>query len=164
MGNTSEPIVGRGQQANGRQGHEGRQSSQHHTFNRRPTSSQCHTSGQRHTLVHDHTMEEASQTVDEMCLDTRYDLGCHATGPLPSIVHDDVGPSHTFAHGDTSRSPSMTCDDTCPPTSFTTSPLLTIHTSPPPITSIAPPDVRGRDEMKFMPTPGQPTLGAVPPE
>uniref|UniRef100_A0A7N2N525 Uncharacterized protein n=1 Tax=Quercus lobata TaxID=97700 RepID=A0A7N2N525_QUELO len=164
VSNTSEPIVGRDQQASGRQGHEGRQSSQRHTSNRRPTSSQRHTSGRRHTLVHDHTMEEANQTADEMCLDTRYDLGCHATSPLPSIAHDDAGPSHTFAHRDTSWSPSMTCDDTCPPISSTTSPLPTIRTSPPSITGIAPPDVRDRDEMKFMPTPGQPTPCAVPPE
>ena len=47
-------------------------------------------------------MEEASQTADEMWLDTGYDMGCHATGPLPLMAHDDAGPSHTFAHRDTS--------------------------------------------------------------
>ncbi|KAK9998530.1 hypothetical protein SO802_018133 [Lithocarpus litseifolius] len=82
-------------------------------------------------------MEEASQTADDMCLDTGYDMG--------SMAHDDAGPSYTFAHGDTSRSPS---------TSSSGSPLPTTHTSPPPTTSTAPPDVRGRDEMRFMPTPG----------
>ena len=46
------------------------------------------------TPVHDHTMEEASQTADEMCLDIGYDMG--------SMAHDDAGPPHTFAHGDTS--------------------------------------------------------------
>ena len=51
-------------------------------------------------------MEEASQTTDEMSLDTAYDIG--------SMAHDDAGPSHT-------------------------------------------------DDMRFMPTPGQPTLGVVPP-
>nr|POE94978.1 hypothetical protein CFP56_51133 [Quercus suber] len=87
-------------------------------------------------------MEEASETTDEMCLYIGYDLG--------SMAHDDAGPSHTFAHGDTSRPPSMRSDDTCPPTSPTTSPLPT---------GTAPVDVHGRDEMRFMPTPG-----AVPPE
>ena len=76
-----------------------------------PTSSWRHTpvptSSRRHTPLHDHTMEEASQTTDEMSLDTAYDIG--------SMAHDDAGPSHT-------------------------------------------------DDMRFMPTPGRPTLGAVPPE
>ena len=52
-------------------------------------------------------MEDASQTTDEMSLDTAYDIG--------SMAHDDAGPSHT-------------------------------------------------DDIRFMPTPGQPTLGVVPPE
>ncbi|XP_030951781.1 uncharacterized protein LOC115975218 isoform X2 [Quercus lobata] len=84
------------------------------TSSRRPTSAQRPTSGsrhtpvptsirrhtpvptstRRHTPVHDHTMEEASQTTDEMWDDTAYDVG--------SMAHDDAGPSHTFAHGDTS--------------------------------------------------------------
>ena len=80
--NISEPTVGGGQQAGGRQGQRGHQSSQ------RPTFSQCH------TPMHDHTMEEASQTADEMCLDTGYDMG--------SMAYDDAGPSHTFDHRDTS--------------------------------------------------------------
>nr|POE91169.1 hypothetical protein CFP56_51445 [Quercus suber] len=101
-------------------------------------------------------MEEASQTVDEMCLDIGYDMG--------SMAHNDAGPSHTFAHGDTSRSPSMRSDDTCPPTSLTTSPLPTARMSLPVTTGTAPVDVNGRDEMRFMPTPGRPTPGAVPPE
>ncbi|KAK7830841.1 hypothetical protein CFP56_027887 [Quercus suber] len=82
-------------------------------------------------------MEEASQTADEMCLDTTYDMG--------SMAHNDAGPFHTFAHGDTSRSPSMRSDDTFPPTSPTTSPLPTTRTSPPLTTGIAPVDVHGRD-------------------
>ncbi|KAK7830248.1 hypothetical protein CFP56_028386 [Quercus suber] len=86
-------------------------------------------------------------------------MGCDATGPLPSLAHDNVGPSHTFAHRDISRSPSMVHDDTCQPTSSTTSPLPTTRTSPPSTISTAPVDVCGRDEMRFMPTPG-----AVPPE
>ena len=90
--NISEPTVGGGQQAGGRQGQRGHQSSQ------RPTFSQCHTPmptfGWRHTPMHDHTMEEASQTADEMCLDTGYDMG--------SMAYDDAGPSHTFDHKDTS--------------------------------------------------------------
>ena len=45
VGNTSQPAVGRGRQAGGRQGQGGRQSSQRHTSSRPPTS------GQRHTLV-----------------------------------------------------------------------------------------------------------------
>nr|POF10191.1 isoform 2 of elongator complex protein 4 [Quercus suber] len=118
------------------------------TSSRRPTSSRCH------TPVHYNTMEEASQTADEMCLDTGYDMG--------SMAHDDVGPSHTFAHMDTSQSPSMRTDGTCPPTSPTTSPLPTTRTSPPLTTGIAPANVHGRDEMRFMPTSGQPTPGAVP--
>ncbi|XP_065635669.1 uncharacterized protein LOC112039532 [Quercus suber] len=194
-GNTSEPAVGRGRQASGRQGRGGRQSSQRPTStqcqrptpvptsSRRPTSGQRHTavptssqrptssrlptssqrptssrrhtpvptSSRRHTPVHDHTMEEASQTADEMCLDTGYDMG--------SMARDDAGPSHMFAHGDTSRSPSMRCDDTCPPTSPSTSPLPTTSMFPPLTTSTAPADVHGIDEMRFMPTPG-----AVPPE
>ena len=101
VGNTSQPAVGRGRQAGGRQGQGGRQSSQHHTSSRPPTSSR------RPTPLHDHTMEEASQTTDEMSLDTAYDIG--------SMAHDDAGPSHT-------------------------------------------------DDIRFMPTPGQPTLGVVPPE
>ena len=101
VGNTSQPAVGRGRQAGGRQGQGGRQSSQHHTSSRPPTSSR------RPTPLHDHTMEEASQTTDEMSLDTAYEVG--------SMAHDDAGPSHT-------------------------------------------------DDIRFMPTPGQPTLGVVPPE
>ena len=96
-------------------------------------------------------MEEASQTANEMCLDTGYDMG--------SMTHDDTGPSHLFTHGDTSRSPSMVRNDTNPPTSSTTSLLPTTRTSPPPTTDIALIDVRGRDEIRFMPTPG-----AIPPE
>lgn len=107
VGNASEPAVRRGRQAGGRRGHGGRQSSQCHASSRHPTTASRHTSGGRHTPVHDHTMEEASQTSDEMCLDTGYDMG--------SMAHDDAGPSHTFAHGETCRSPSMVRDDTCPP-------------------------------------------------
>ena len=113
-GNTSEPVVGHGRQAGGRQGQGGCQCSQRPTSGRRqtpvptssrrytpvPTSGRRHTpvptSGQRHTLVHDHTMEEASQVADEMCWDIGYDMG--------SMAHDDAGPSHMFAHGDTSQS------------------------------------------------------------
>ena len=142
VGNTSESIVGRGWQASGLQGRGGRQ------FSQRPTSTR------RHTLVHDHTMEEASQTADETCLDTGYDMG--------STAHDDAGLSHTFAHGDTSRSPSIRTDGTYPPISPTTSPLPTTRTSPPLTTGTAPVDVHGRDEMRFMPTPGRPTPSAVP--
>ena len=98
-------------------------------------------------------MEEASQTVDKMCLDTGYDMGCDATGPLPSMAHNDAGPSYTFAHRDTFRSPSLVCEGTCPPRSSTTSPLPTTYTSPPPTTGTIPADVRGKDEMRFMPTP-----------
>ncbi|XP_030939448.1 uncharacterized protein LOC115964231 [Quercus lobata] len=170
VGNTSELAVGPGRQAGGRQGHEGRQSSQRHTSSRPPTFGQRHTpvptssrrhtpvptSSRRHTPMHDHTMEKASQTTDEMCLDIAYDIG--------SMAHDDAGPSHTFAHGDTTRSPSMRSDGTCPPTSPSTSPLPTTCTSPPLTTSPAPAIVHGRDEMRFMPTPGRPTPGAVPPE
>uniref|UniRef100_A0A7N2M3Q8 Uncharacterized protein n=1 Tax=Quercus lobata TaxID=97700 RepID=A0A7N2M3Q8_QUELO len=158
VGNTSEPTVGRGQQASGCQGHGGHQSSQRHTSSRRPTSSR------HHIPMHDYTMEETSQIVNEMCFDTGYDMGCDATGRLPSMAHNDVGPSHTFAHRDTSRSPSMVCDDTCSPTSSTTSLLPTTRTSPPQTTSTAPTDVRGRDKMRFMFTPRRPTPGAVPPE
>nr|POE73106.1 hypothetical protein CFP56_56605 [Quercus suber] len=166
-GNTSEPAVGHDRQASGRQGRGGHQSSQRPTStqrqrptlvptsSQRPTSSRRHTpvptSSRHHTPVHDHTMEEASQTADEMCLDTGYDMG--------SMAHDDAGPSHTFAHGDTSQSPSIRCDDTCPPTSPTTSPLPTTRMFPPLTTSTAPANVHGIDEMRFMPTPG-----AVPPE
>nr|POF15779.1 hypothetical protein CFP56_17985 [Quercus suber] len=57
-----------------------------------------------------------------MHLDTGYNMGCDATGPLPFMSRDDAGPSHRFTHGDTSQSPSMILDDTCPPTSSTTSP------------------------------------------
>ena len=134
--NTSEPTVGHGRQASGLQGHRGRQSSQRHTSSRHPTSGRCC------TPVHDHTMEEASQTANEMCLDTGYDMG--------SMAHDDAGPSYTFAHRNTSRSPSMGSDDTCPPTSPATSLLPTASTSPPPTTSIALADVRGKDEIKFI--------------
>ncbi|KAK7826929.1 tobamovirus multiplication protein 1, partial [Quercus suber] len=150
-GNTSEPAVGRGRQASGRQGRGGRQSSQRPTSTQRQHPTPVPTSSRRHTPVHDHTMEEASQTVDEMCLDTGYDMG--------SMARDDAGPSHIFAHGDTSRSPSMRCDDTCPPTSPSTSPLPTTSMFPLLTTSTAPADVHGIDEMRFMPTPG-----AVPPE
>nr|POE66553.1 tetraketide alpha-pyrone reductase 1 [Quercus suber] len=174
-GNISEQAIGRGRQAGRRQRQGGRQSSQRPTSGQRqtpvptsgrrqtpvptparrqtpvPTSSRRQTpvptSSRRHTPVHDHTMEEASETADEMCLDIGYDLG--------SMAHDDAGPSHTFAHGDTSRPPSMRSDDTCPPTSPTTSPLPT---------GTAPVDVHGKDEMRFMPTPRRPTPGAVPPE
>ncbi|KAK7819872.1 hypothetical protein CFP56_039472 [Quercus suber] len=174
VGNTNEPAVGRGRQAGRRQRQGGRQSSQRPTSSQRqtpvPTSSRHQTpvptpsrrqtpvptSGQRHTPVHDHTMEEASQTTDEMCLDIGYDMG--------SMAHNDAGPSHTFAHGDTSRSPSMRSDDTCPPISPTTSPLPTARMSPPVTTDTAPADVHGRDEMRFMPTPRRPTPSAVPPE
>ena len=43
VGNTSEPAVGHGRQAGGRQGHGGRQCSQRHTSSRPPTSGQHHT-------------------------------------------------------------------------------------------------------------------------
>ena len=89
-------------------------------------------------------MEEASQTIDEMCLDTGYDMG--------SMAHNDASPSHTYANRDTSQSLSMVRDDTCPPTSFTTSPLPTTRTSPPPTTSTAPADVHGRDELFYFHT------------
>ena len=66
-----------------------------------PTSSRRHTpmptSSRRHPPLHDHTMEEASQTTDDMCLDTAYDIG--------SMAHSDAGPSHTSVHAHTSRSP-----------------------------------------------------------
>ena len=137
--NTSELTVDHGRQIGGRQGHEGHQSSQRHTSSRR------HTSGQHHTPAHDHIMEEASQTADEMCLDIGYDMG--------SMAHDDAGPSHMFAHEDTSRSPSMVRNDTCPPTSSITSSLPTTHTCPLLTTGTAPIDVRGRDEIRFMPSP-----------
>ncbi|KAK7820089.1 hypothetical protein CFP56_039254 [Quercus suber] len=104
VGNTSEPAVGCGRQASGREGRGGRQSSQRPTSthpptpvptsSRRPTSSQRHTpmptssrrptstqrptSSRRHRPVHDHTMEEASQTADDMCLDAGYDMGSMA--------------------------------------------------------------------------------------
>ncbi|KAL0011503.1 hypothetical protein SO802_006611 [Lithocarpus litseifolius] len=147
-GIATEPAVGCGRQVGGRQGQGGcRQSIQRPTSVRRPTSAQRPTFGRRHTLVHDHTMEETSQTEDEMCLDIGYDMG--------SMAHDDAGPSHTFAHGDTSRSPS---------TSSTTTPLPTTRMSPPPTTSTAPADVRGRDDMRFMPTPGAVPLPTPPPE
>uniref|UniRef100_A0A7N2KQU6 Uncharacterized protein n=1 Tax=Quercus lobata TaxID=97700 RepID=A0A7N2KQU6_QUELO len=102
----------------------GRQSSQHHTSSWHPTSSQRYTPvptfGRHHTSVNDYTMGEASQTANEICLDTGYDMG--------SMANDDAGPSNTFAHGDISRSPS---------TSFTASPLPTTRTSPPPTTGTA---------------------------
>ena len=110
------------------------------------------TSSRRQAPVHDHTMEEASHTTDEMCLDTTYNIG--------SMAHDDAGPSHTFAHRDTSRSPSMRSDGTCPPTSPSTSLLPTTRTSPPLTTGTDPAVVHGRDEMRFMPT--RPTPSAVP--
>ena len=47
---------------------------------------------------------------------------------------------------------------------ISTSPLLTTRTSPLLTTGIAPVDVHGRDEMRFMPTPGRPTPGAIPPK
>ena len=46
----------------------------------------------------------------------------------------------------------------------TASPLPTTYTSPPPTTGTTPTNVCGRDEMRFMPTPGRPTLSVVPPE
>ena len=112
--------------------------------------------------MHDRTMEEASQSIDEMCLNTSYDMGCDATSLLPSKSHDDVGPSHRFARGDTSQSPSMVYDDSCPPTSSTTSPLPTTRTSPPPTINTAPTDVHGKDEIRFTPISRRPTLSVVP--
>nr|POE76883.1 isoform 2 of elongator complex protein 4 [Quercus suber] len=192
VSNTSEPAVGRGRQASGRQGRRGHQSSQRPTStqpptpvptsSRRPTSGQRHTpvptssrrhtSGQRHTLVPTSSWRPTSSrrhtpvhdhTMEEVSQTA--DKMCLDTGyDMGSMAHDDVGPSHTFAHGDTSRSPSMRTDGTYPPTSPTTSPLPTIRTSPPLTTGIAPADVHGRDKMIFMPTPGRPTPGAVPHE
>ena len=161
VANTSQPAVGRGRQAGGRQGQGGCQSSQRHTSSRPPTFGQRHTpvptssrrpifgqrptsgsrqtpvltssrrqtpvptssrrhtpiptSSRRHTPLHDHTMEEASQTTYDMCLDTTYDIG--------SMAHDDAGPSHTSTRAHTSWSP-----------------------------------------LRFMPTPRRPTPSAVPPE
>ena len=134
------------------------------TSNRRQTpmltSTRCHTpmptSSRCHTPVHDHTMEEVSQTTDEICLDTAYDIGF--------MAHNDASPSHTFAHAHTSRSPSMRSNGTCPRTSPSTFLLPTTRTSPPLTTGTAPAVVHGRDEMRFIPTPEQPTPGAVPPE
>nr|POE69157.1 serine/threonine-protein phosphatase 7 long form like [Quercus suber] len=65
-GNTSEPTLRHGWQAGRRQRQRGHQSSQHPISDRYPTSGQRPTSGRRHTPMHDHTMEEASQTADEM--------------------------------------------------------------------------------------------------
>ncbi|KAK7848956.1 hypothetical protein CFP56_003954 [Quercus suber] len=64
--NTSEPTLRHGWQAGRRQRQRGHQSSQHPISDRYPTSGQRPTSGRRHTPMHDHTMEEASQTADEM--------------------------------------------------------------------------------------------------
>ena len=150
VGNTSQPAVGRGRELGGRQGQGGRQSSQHHTSSRPPTSSR------RPTPLHDHTMEEASQTTDEMSLDTAYDIG--------SMAHDYASPSHTFAHAHPSRSPSMRSCGTYPPTSPSTFRLRTTRTSPPLTTGTAPAVVHGTDDMRFMPTLGRPTLSTVPPE
>ena len=158
VGNTSEPALGCGWQASGRQGHGGCQPSQCHTSSWRPTSGryhtlvptfgQCHTpvptSSRHHTPVHDHTTEEASQTTFEICLDTSYDMG--------SMAYDDVGPSHRFAHGDTYRSPS---------TSSTTSPLPTTRMSLLLTTRTTLADVYGRDKMRFMPTPSDVPLEFV---
>ena len=47
---------------------------------------------------------------------------------------------------------------------ISTSSLPTTRTSSPLTTGIAPVDVHGRDEMRFMPIPGRPTPGAVPHE
>ena len=135
-------------------------SSRRPTSGQRPTSGPCHTpmpistrrhtpmptSSQHHTPVHDHTMEEASQTTYEMCLDTAYDIG--------SMAHDDASPSHTFANAHTSQSPSMRSNGTCPPPSPSTSPLPTTHTSLPLTIGTTPAVVHGRDEKRFMPTLG----------
>ncbi|KAK9999435.1 hypothetical protein SO802_019038 [Lithocarpus litseifolius] len=146
VGNTSVPTIRHGRQAGGCQGQEGcRQSSQCHTSGWRHTP--VPTSSRHHTPMPDQTMEEASQTADEMRLDTGYDMG--------SMAHDDAGPSHTFAHGDTSRSPSISSNG---------SPLPTTRTSPPPTTSTALADVLGRDEMRFMPTLGAVPIPTPPPE
>ena len=145
VGNTSEPTTARGWRVGGCRRRGGPQSGWHHT------------------PVHDHTMEKASQSVNEMCLDTSYEMGYDATSPLPFMSHDDASPSYRFAHGDTSQSPSMVRDDTYPPTSFTTFLLPTTRTSPPPTISTAPTDVHGRDEIRFMPISRRPTLNVVPP-
>uniref|UniRef100_A0A7N2MN98 Uncharacterized protein n=1 Tax=Quercus lobata TaxID=97700 RepID=A0A7N2MN98_QUELO len=144
VGNTSEPAIAHGRRVGGCRGRGGPQSGRHHT------------------PVHDHTMEKASQSVNEMCLDTSYDMGCDATSPLPSMSHDDASPSYRFAHGDTSQSLSMVRDDTYPPTSSTTSPLPTTRTSPPPTISTAPTDVHGRNEIRFTPISRRPTLSVIP--
>lgn len=120
-----------------------------------------HQSGHGHTPERDHTMEEASQSLDEMLFNIDYDMACNDTSPLPSMAHDDIGLSHRFAHEDTCQTPSMVRGDTCPPTSSTKSPLPTTRTSPPQTTGAAPTDVHGSKDMIFMPTPGRPTLEFV---
>ena len=67
VGNTSEPAVGRGRQAGGRQRHGGRQSSQRYTSSRLPTSSQRPTSGQCHTPVPTSSRHQTPMPTSSRC-------------------------------------------------------------------------------------------------
>ena len=141
VGNMSELTAGCGQRVGGRQGRGG------HQF------------GQRHTPVHDHTMEEASQSLNEMRLDIGYGIGYDATGPLPYMLHDDAGPSHGFAH-ETHLSPHPW--SAMIPAHLHSLLHLSYVSPTTPSTTLA--DVHGRDEMRFMPIPRKPTPGAAPSE
>lgn len=153
VGNTSQPAVGRGRQAGGRQGQGGRQSSQRHTSSRPPTSGQRHTpvptssrrptSGQRPTSGPRQTPVPTSSRR-------------HTPVPTSSPRHTPAptsSPRHTSLHDHTMEEASQTTYEMSLDSAYD-------------IGSIAHDDAgpSHTDDMRFMPTPRRPTLGAVPPK
>ncbi|KAK7825549.1 hypothetical protein CFP56_033012 [Quercus suber] len=95
--NTSEPAVGRGQQAGGRQGHRGHQCCQRHTSSWRPTSNQCPT----FVVLCGAAYTNGSSCVDGPSSPSEGLYGAAALTLTPSYVH---GPSSTFSNTLSSKS------------------------------------------------------------
>ena len=163
VANTSQPAVGRGRQAGGRQGQGGRQSSQRHTSSRpptsgqrhtpvptssrRPTSSQRPTSGPRQTPVHTSSRRQ-----------TPVPTSSPRQTPVPtsSRPHTPVPTSsrrHTSLHDQAMEEASQTTDSMSLDTAYNIGSMAQDDAGP-----------SHTDDMTFMPTPGRPTVGAVPPE
>ena len=163
VGNTSQPAVRRGRQAGGRQGQGGRQSSQRQTSSRPPTSGQRHTpvptssrrptssqrppSGPRQTPVHTSSRRQ-----------TPVPTSSPRQTPVPtsSRPHTPVPTSsrrHTSLHDHTMEEASQTTDSMSLDTAYNIGSMAHDDAGP-----------SHTDDMTFMPTPGRPTVGAVPPE
>ena len=173
VGNTSQLAVGHGRQAGGRQGQGGRQSSQRHTSSRPPTSGQRHTpvptssprptssqrpaSGPRQTPV-----PASNRCQTPVPASSRRQTPVPASSrrqtpvPTSSRPHTPMPTSsrrHTSLHDHTMEEASQTTDSMSLDTTYDIGFMAHDDAGP-----------SHTDDMRFMPTPGRPTLGAVPPE